>query len=121
MSQAGDDPADPTLSEPIRIAALRALALASRRARRFDEAAGYWRQLLDIAECPPHVAREATEALAIHHEHRLRDLGVAKAFALRTLQSGTRPAWHEAARHRLARIERKMADRTRWTMLELGD
>jgi len=100
---------------------LRALALASRRARRFDEAAGYWRLLLDVAECPAHVAREATEALAIHHEHRARDLGVAKAFTLRTLENGARPAWHEAARHRLARIERKMADKTRWTMLELGD
>ena len=93
----------------IRITALRALALAWRRARQYDEAAGCWRQLLDARGCPHHIAREATEALAIHHEHRARDLAAAKAFALRSLEDGMPPAGHEAARHRLARIERKMA------------
>ncbi len=93
---------------PIRIEALRALALAWRRERRFDEAAACWRRLLDERRCPPHVAREATEALAIHHEHRVRDLASAKAFALRTLEAEARPGWTDAARHRLARIERKM-------------
>ena len=68
--------------------ALRSLALARRRARQFTEAASCWRALLDIAACPPHVAREAMEALAIHHEHRVRDLATAKVFALRSL--GTR-------------------------------
>lgn len=90
----------------LRIDALRALALASRRSRAYDEAAGYWRQILDVRGGPRHVAREASEALAIHHEHRLRDLAAARAFALRSLDNGTR--WNEAVRHRLARIDRKL-------------
>jgi uncharacterized protein YprB with RNaseH-like and TPR domain len=98
-------------SGPIRIDSLRALALAWRRARRYEEAAGCWRALLDAPACPRHVAREATEALAIHHEHRVRDLASAKAFALRNLESGMRPAATAAVQHRLARIERKMGSR----------
>ena len=68
--------------------ALRALAYLARRARRFAEAAGYWQQLLALRGCPPPLAREANEALAIHHEHRVRDLAEAKRFALRSLESG---------------------------------
>jgi hypothetical protein len=95
-------------SSAVRVDALRSLALAERRSRAYDEAAGYWRQLLDVRGCPRHVAREASEALAIHHEHRVRDLETARAFALRGLEDGVQPAWNEAVRHRLARIERKM-------------
>jgi uncharacterized protein YprB with RNaseH-like and TPR domain len=89
--------------DPTRIEALRALAQALRRARLFEEAARRWRQLLEQRGCPPAIAREATEALAIHHEHRVRDLTAAHAFALRGLEMGTR-----GGPHRLARIERKM-------------
>jgi hypothetical protein len=103
---------------PIKIDALRSLGYLSRRARRFDEAAGYWRRLLEIPGCPPQLIREATEALAIHHEHRAHDLPAAKAFALRSLIASVEAeaprsrARDLAARHRLARIERKM-DRSR--------
>jgi uncharacterized protein YprB with RNaseH-like and TPR domain len=92
----------------IKADALRALACAARRARRYEDAAARWRQVLDVAGCPQRVAREATEALAIHHEHRSRDLAAARAFAQRSLDMGMRPAWNDAVRHRLARIERKM-------------
>ncbi len=92
----------------VRIDSLRVLALALRRARQFVDAAACWRQLLDMRECPPHLTREATEALAVHHEHRERDLAAAKAFALRSLETGPDPARRDAARHRLARLERKM-------------
>jgi len=98
--------------DPVRIDSLRALALAWRRARQWDEAAACWRQLLDIRGCPPAVRREATEALAIHHEHRVRDLTLAKLFALRTLADELTPAWTQAARHRLARLERKLEGET---------
>ena len=59
--------------------------------------------------CPRHVAREASEALAIHHEHRAHDLrrrGVSAA------QPGgwDQAAWNEGGRHRLARIERKIGE-----------
>ena len=95
--------------DPIRVDALRALALACRRARRHEEAASCWRELVEMRGCPAPIAREATEALAIHHEHRLRDLATAKAFALRSLETGTGLGWTNAARYRLARLERKMA------------
>jgi uncharacterized protein YprB with RNaseH-like and TPR domain len=92
-----------------RIAALHALARCSRRARRYDEAARYWQAILDSHGCTPHLMREAGEALAIHHEHRRRDLPTAKFFALRTLDDDASPARNEAARYRLARIDRKMS------------
>jgi uncharacterized protein YprB with RNaseH-like and TPR domain len=97
-----------------KIEALRALALACRRMRRFDDAARWWSELLEIRGCPPHIAKEAAEALAIHHEHRLRDFASAKWFAMRSLESAERamrPAWTQAVRHRVARIERKIGDR----------
>src|SRR4029079_9558588 len=70
------------VSQTIRIESLRALATSYRRMRRHAEAAACWRRLIDAPGCPPRVAREATEALAVHHEHRARDLAAAKAFAL---------------------------------------
>jgi len=92
----------------VKVDSLRALALAWRRARQYEEAASCWQQLLDVRGCPPHIAREATEALAIHHEHRRRDLTAAKSFALKSLEAGASRARSEAARHRLARLDRKM-------------
>ena len=97
--------------DPVRIEGLRALALAWRRVREHDEAAEYWQQLVDTRGCPPIVAREATEALAIHHEHRVRDFTAARTFALRSLEAEARPAWTRAVHHRLARIERKLSER----------
>jgi uncharacterized protein YprB with RNaseH-like and TPR domain len=97
--------------DPIRIDALRALALACRRARQHEQAARLWSELVETRGCPPAVVREATEALAIHHEHRVRDLVSAKRFALGSLAAltgGPRPSLAEAMRHRLARIERKI-------------
>jgi uncharacterized protein YprB with RNaseH-like and TPR domain len=92
----------------IRIEALRSLALSARRSRRYHDAAVRWRQLLELQGCPNGIRREATEALAIHHEHRARDLAAAKMFALKSLETGSEAAWGDAVRHRLARIERKM-------------
>jgi uncharacterized protein YprB with RNaseH-like and TPR domain len=96
-----------------RVAALRALALAERRARRFDAAARAWRALLTVEGCPRHLAREASEALAIHHEHRLRDLPAAKLFALSSLQGATAPALRRAVQRRLLRIGEKLERRSR--------
>jgi uncharacterized protein YprB with RNaseH-like and TPR domain len=95
----------------LRVEALRALALGWRRARRHDEAAACWRALLEVASCPPHIACEAMEALAVHHEHRVRDLPAARAFAMRSL--GTRKQATAALQHRLSRIERKMGQGSR--------
>jgi hypothetical protein len=90
------------------IEALRALALTERRARRYDEAARFWNDVLAVPGCPRQVAAEASEALAVHHEHRARNLGVARQYAMKNLEHDIQPAWMDAARYRLARIERKM-------------
>jgi tetratricopeptide (TPR) repeat protein len=103
--------------DPVRIEALRALALAWRHQRRFDDASRCWRALLDTGGCPASVAAEAAEALAIHNEHRLRDLEAARAFAVQNLEiaegrtAGERAGkdWTRAVAHRLARIDRKLA------------
>jgi hypothetical protein len=92
-----------------RAEALRAYAVLCRRARRYDEAADAWRSLLALPACPPHVVQEATEALAVHHEHRLRDLYAARGFALQSLQFNTTLTRTQAVQHRLARLDRKLA------------
>jgi len=92
----------------LRVEALRTLAILARRARRYDEAASRWCAVLDTPGCPQGFAREAAEALAIHHEHRVRDVAAAHAFALRTLDAGVVASRHAAVRHRLARLERKL-------------
>jgi uncharacterized protein YprB with RNaseH-like and TPR domain len=99
--------------------ALYRLALRHRRERRFREAAGIWRQVLELTE-PRGVRRlaglaelrqVAAEALAIHHEHRDRDLESAREIALFALEeAGGRRA--DGVRHRLARIHRKIAKKT---------
>jgi len=101
-------PAPAGAFDPLRMESLRALALVLRRTRRYDRAADCWRRLLETRGCPPPIRREAAEALAIHHEHRVRDLVAARTFALRSLAEQPRPAWTEAVQYRVARIERKM-------------
>jgi uncharacterized protein len=96
------------VSRLVRIDSLRALALTYRRARQHADAAACWRRLVDTPGCPPRTVREATEALAVHHEHRDRDLGTAREFALRSLEVEARPAWTRAVQHRLARLDRKL-------------
>jgi hypothetical protein len=98
-------------SAAVRLASLRHLAVAARRARRFDEAAAYWQHVLEMPGCTAQLRREANQALAIHHEHRVRDLAGAKMFALKSLEMNSRPGWAHAVQHRLARIERKMERR----------
>ncbi len=94
--------------DPIRTEGLRMLAIVLRRGRHFEEAAACWRKLLDTRGCPAAVSREASEALAIHHEHRLRDLSGAKTLALQSLEYGESLAWAGAVHYRLARIGRKL-------------
>ena len=91
-----------------RVEALRAAAIMLRRLRRYQEAAGAWRDLLAAPECSPPYAREATEALAVHHEHRARDLEMARNFAVQSLSLHGTPARQQATRHRLARLDRKL-------------
>ena len=102
----------------VRNEALYRLGLSYRRARRFGEAARCWRALLELTERPA-ARRDSTasalrnfaaEALAIHHEHRDRDLSAARELALFALEeaegNGRRS---DGIRHRIARLERKIA------------
>jgi uncharacterized protein YprB with RNaseH-like and TPR domain len=98
--------------------ALARLAVLLRRASRHHDAAAAWQEVLDLsdrrAELSP-IARRAAEALAIHHEHRARDLRKARQYAeaLRTAASGRK---REQILHRLGRLERKLklSDRLNW-------
>jgi uncharacterized protein YprB with RNaseH-like and TPR domain len=100
--------ADLAIDVLTRADALRSLAVLCRRLRRYADAAAAWQRLLDLRRCPPHMIREATEALAIHHEHRLRDPHVARRFALESLHLAATASRQHAVRHRLARLERKL-------------
>jgi hypothetical protein len=95
----------------LRADALRSLALSYRRERRYDEAARCWVALIESG-CAEHVEREAIEALAIHHEHRARDLASARAFAAENVTRASdrvaREKAFRAAQQRLARIDRKI-------------
>jgi uncharacterized protein len=105
----------------LRAEALHALALLARRGKRHDVAAARWREILDVPGCPRAIQYEALEALAVHHEHRERDLVSARLFALQTLGTGPVAARHDATRHRLARLERKLGMSQAHVRLQLGD
>ena len=91
--------------------ALRRLALCRRRSGRMAEAAAAWEELLTVPGCPLVLRREAREALAIHHEHRSRNLQTARTFVLDVLAEQASNRARAAAEYRLQRIERKMAVR----------
>ena len=103
----------------VRGEALYRLALRHRRERRFAEAAVIWREVIELTE--PRAVRRiaglaqlrrfAVEALAIHREHRERDLTSARELALFALEeSDGRRA--DGIRHRLARLNEKLAQKT---------
>jgi hypothetical protein len=92
-----------------RAEALHAYAVLCRRAREHDEAAGAWRRLLELPACSPRAAWDAREALAVHCEHRLRDLRAARELAVASLQSAASAVRARATRHRVARLDRKLA------------
>ncbi len=94
-----------------RAEALHWLALHRRRARRFGEAAEAWRGLLQIPGLEVDLRREACEALAIHHEHRAKDLAAARSFALRALDVARGGRFAPEVEHRLHRLSRKLGGR----------
>jgi uncharacterized protein YprB with RNaseH-like and TPR domain len=98
--------------------ALRRLAWIRRRDRRPHEAAEAWNELAVLPRCAAALRREAKEALAIHHEHRLKDLQAARQHALDLLSDGT--ANPTRVQHRLDRIERKLARYNTEAMLPLN-
>jgi hypothetical protein len=94
--------------EAIRAEALRRLARRMRCARRHDEAASAWNDVLSLSTADGVLAREAARALAVHHEHRSKDLRAARSFAVRAADAATTEAHRSSARHRLQRLDRKL-------------
>lgn len=96
----------------IRAEAMRLLALRCRRSLRYSEAAELWRVMVVESEASPVMRREAIDALAIHFEHRARNLDEAHRFARLSLAERVGTRSMEASRHRLARLDRKLGRRT---------
>jgi uncharacterized protein len=110
-----DRAAEPNQPVGVQLEALYRLALLLRRQRRFDEAAGIWRRLIEHCKISRSAFSKAAEkaavhALAVHHEHRRRELETARKYATWALVESD-PKSSGAARHRLARIDRKLKRR----------
>jgi uncharacterized protein len=91
-----------------RAEALRNLALLCRRGHRFEEAAQAWSDVVANRGTPASARREALEALAIHYEHRRRDLNEARRYAQLSLAARASTRSMADGRHRLARLDRKL-------------
>jgi len=100
----------------VQCAALERLAVLLRRSARYDEAAAAWKRVLELsgrgrgAATP--LARRAAEALAIHHEHRARDLSTAKRYA-EALKTDATGRFRQEVAHRLDRLDRKLSVKKR--------
>ena len=105
-----------TSSNPFtRADALCRLGIRLRRDRRFADAAAVWRELIEFTD--PRAMRRgvlgdlrqvAIEAMAIHQEHRAKDLAGARELAMAALEECDTRA-EGSVRHRLARIDRKLS------------
>lgn len=87
------------------------LAVLLRREKQFDGAAAAWQSVLSLAgdggDRLTSLERRAAEALAIHHEHRARDLARARRYAEVLCGQVSGRAATDAA-HRLSRLNRKI-------------
>jgi uncharacterized protein len=105
---------------PTRADAMSRLAISLRKEKRYDEAAAVWRRIVE-GSAPAlsqrrrreskgallPLERLAIEALAVHHEHREKDLALARKFAAALNDENG----DESIRRRLSRLERKMSAR----------
>ena len=105
-----DGGADLRSDTATRAEALRAYAILCRRERCYGDAAAAWRSILELRRAPAAIVREATEALAVHHEHRLKDPHAARTFAMKSLQIRGTANRTQALHHRLARLNRKLGE-----------
>jgi tetratricopeptide (TPR) repeat protein len=99
--------------EDVAAQALARLAVLLRRQARHEEAARAWAGILSLGgerADDDGLERRATEALAIHHEHRARDLDAAKAYADALGRRASGQAALDAAR-RITRLEKKLRGR----------
>jgi uncharacterized protein YprB with RNaseH-like and TPR domain len=99
------------------------LAVMHRRAGQFDRSAAAWQRILDLVprsrRALTTIERQAMQALAVHHEHRARDLNRARGYA--EALSATTVGRHKAdTERRLERLSRKMRSETVGGKLALG-
>jgi uncharacterized protein YprB with RNaseH-like and TPR domain len=95
---------------PLVAETLAGLARMLRSQRRYDEAAARWTELAALRGIRVALRHEATEALAVHFEHRRRDLERAQSWAQRARATGhTRTSASRLAR-RLERLDRKLSE-----------
>jgi uncharacterized protein len=98
------------LPEEIESLALKHLAAEFKRQRRHESAVEFW---LELSRREPPLAVEALEELAMHYEHRLRNLEQALEFTLAALAhlDGQFPSPPHRARfaRRMERLQRKLA------------
>ena len=92
----------------VRAEALYRVASACRRERRHVEAARIWQRLLDLGRTPGVFERAALRALAVHHEHRLKDTSRALTFARRAYTEAHTVAGRREGQKRLTRLERRL-------------
>jgi len=109
------------LPQQIESLALKHLAAEFKRQRRHESAVELW---LELSRREPPLAVEALEELAMHYEHRLRNLEQALEFTLAALahldgQSPSPPHRARFARRR-ERIQRKLARTASKVALPLG-
>jgi tetratricopeptide (TPR) repeat protein len=100
----------------VRIEALARIACRHRRERRHADAAAAWQQVFNLTHeddwgnaRAQGLARDAAEALAVHHEHRGRNLEAARELARTALGLERSRRGVEALQYRLERLERKMS------------
>ena len=97
----------------VRAEALYRVASARRRQRRHADAARLWQSLIDLDRTPGPFEREALRALAVHHEHRLKDTGRALTFARRAHAEARTAAGRRDVQKRVTRLERRLVGRCR--------
>jgi uncharacterized protein YprB with RNaseH-like and TPR domain len=100
----------------VRLEALARIACRHRRAKRHAEAAAAWQQVFALTHeedgstaRAQGLARDAAEALAVHHEHRVRDLETARELAQTALTLERSRRGTESLQYRLERLERKLS------------
>ena len=95
----------------VRCDALARLAVLHRRAGAFEESAAAWQGVLDglgdRGAVGSPLGRRAAEALAIHHEHRARNLPAARRYA-ESLRKDASGRFRQDVSHRIDRIDRKL-------------
>jgi len=102
------------MDREVRPHALARLATMLGREDRHDEACVAWQGVIEQSRHQrgpmSALARRATEALAIHHEHRARDLATARTYA-ETLRVHADARTRQEAAHRLGRLDRKLSSK----------